>query len=462
MVNWRWLLLLATALLAVSANAKQLSVRTQMASLEIGKYLKAEIHYVGKEVPGQADLQQWEDQWFVDRGTIDTESLPNGEQLTIEKLRLYPRLSGELLLESIALGGAIAAPQRIQVKSLNRYGIEAAPRWEAVPSQIWQGQSLEVSIAIELLHPSNHIAVEALEAPGFIVEPLPKITTKTATSKHIKLRWRLTAQQNGHLRLVAPTIEQRGRGRWRFYLPEQAIQVVPIPSYIPPTVPVGQIELKSTRLQRDEQTLWQLSISNHGGLPDEVHGLQRQLQKLGKVQRVSVETAQDGNQQSVQAYEITAPEWSFAFHGGPEVHIEYFDVDAGRLVTAATTFPPIWRLPLVGQIVLALLITALLTWLAAIGYRNWTRWQQQQSLRRSIRQAADANALRDALQDHARQHRLENWQSLFNISQAEKAVHKLDELCFSKTTQHDLPAVKTALLKQTALFRLSLKLKPEG
>ena len=86
--------------------AAHLSVETDTRQVEMGKYLGAHIVHTGEQSPGSADLQQWQDDFHVDRRGSEVDTLPDGQIQTTERLRLYPvaLVVGKLVVEELPFG----------------------------------------------------------------------------------------------------------------------------------------------------------------------------------------------------------------------------------------------------------------------------------------------------------------------------------------------------------------------
>ena len=271
------LLLIALLVMTSVANAASLRIEAADTEVEMGKYLTLQIVYEGESAVGSADLRQWIDDFHIDVRDTTTENLLSGAIRTTQQLRLYPRAVGDTVLERIALGGAVAGPLRVTVAPTVRNGIDGTPRRIPLPDQVWQGQTFEIGVDAALMHPSNQIALDDAVLPGFDPQPLPRQTDSRNGVDVVRLRWRVTALQPGRHRLELPPIEQRGRGRWRFFLRAPEVRIVPLPSYLPPSVPVGKVTLESALLDDGARHFWEVIVRNRGRLPDASYGLRAAL-----------------------------------------------------------------------------------------------------------------------------------------------------------------------------------------
>lgn len=436
------LLLTLLALIPALLHAAQLSIETDAKQVEMGKYLGARIVHIGEQSAGTADLRQWHDDFHVDRRGSETDTLPNGQIQTTEYLRLYPKRTGELLLESIALGGAIASPQRIHSKPAVREGIDGTPYWRNLPEQVWQGQAFDVAILMNLMHPSNHIAAEEMTAPGWRIKELPRIEEVDERGKSVNLRWRLQAHSSGHLTIDPPPIEQRGRGRWRFHLPSHVVKVLPLPSYLPPTVPVGTIELTPSLVEDSGTQYWQLQVSGEGELPDEIHGVRLQLAAIANSEtgQITMQSRASSKNGTTHLYRAPIPDWSWGFGKGPQVAIEYFDTVAGRLALVETNLPSIWRVPNSARVGLGLLGLALTAVLGAAIWRVARKMIIRRRFIRKLQRASDPDQMRTLLLLSAEAKSLSEWQASVSTNAPPDIAPLLNQLCFSPDRQRTVLA----------------------
>ena len=434
-------------LLSTPALAAELTVRLNKTQVEMGKYLFTSIEYTGSHVPAKADLRQWQKDFVIDRLDTEIENLEDGQILSKEKLRLYPKQAGKYLLRSIALGGSTSMPVNIQVIPTMRKGINGTPHWLTVPTQLWQGQSIIVEIQIALLQASNHIAVEEALFKGFNVEKLARTSIIKNGIESIILRWKITALQPGKHILQTPAIEQRGRGRWRYYLRSKTLQVLPIPAYIPPGIPVGKVAINS-QLIANNKAQWLLTITNKGQLPDEIYGLRTQIKNITENDELSfISTASKDSLLSKNSYRLSVANWSWGLGSGTVISIQYFDTDTGKLQTATTTLAPLWNIPPVFRylLIVILLLIALAIIYALVKFSH--SFQQQKRFRQSLVQSSSGHELRRQLLQHEKVKSLKEWASLKADDRENDIAEQLNQLCFSTASNAQLNELKKSVLK---------------
>jgi hypothetical protein len=448
------LLLMVMLAMTSIANAASLRIERADAEVEMGKYLNLQIVYEGESAMGSADLRQWGDDFHIDVRDTTAENLLSGAIRTTQQVRLYPRAVGEAVLERIALGGAVAGPLRVTVAPTVRNGIGGTPRWIPLPDQVWQGQTFEIGVDMALMHPSNQIALDDAVLPGFDPQPLPRQTDSLDGIEVVRLRWRGTALQPGRHRLELPPIEQRGRGRWRFFLRAPEVRIVPLPSYLPPSVPVGKVTLESALLDDGARLFWEVIVRNRGRLPDASYGLRAALAGAAGIdpERIEVSAVETDPATGIalQRYRAPLPDWSFGWGEGPAVSLRYFDTGAGQLAEIQTRLPPAWRLPTYAAFTLVVIGVILLAAFAAWLVRTTRRILAQRRFRQQLAQAPDAHALRRLLITSTGSPTLADWAATQRDPAWTEVVGSINKACFATASQLD-PAVRRKTLHRARL-----------
>jgi hypothetical protein len=435
--------------LSAVTGAAELRIEGVDAQVEMGKYLNLQIVYEGESAVGSADLQQWADDFHIDLRDRDSESLLNGDVRTTQRLRLYPRQPGEAVLQRIALGGAVAGPLRVDVVPAERDGIDGTPRWLPLPDRVWQGQAFEIGVDVALMHPSNHIALEDALLPGFDAWALPRQLSTRDDVDVVQLRWTLTAFTSGRHRLSLPPIEQRGRGRWKFFLRAKEIRVVPVPSYLPPSVPVGKVTLESALIDGDGQRHWQVVVHSRGRLPEVTYGMRAALADAAgiDVDRVEVSDIETNavTRIALQRYRVPVPDWSFGRTERRSVSLRYFDTDVGQLTEVQTRLPAVWRLPNYAGITLVVIGVLLLVYLSRRSWRLIRHLLARRQFRQALAKAPDAHALRCLLIKDGGHYTLSEWAVVQGDPVATRTAALINKACFSAATPPDLAELKQTL-----------------
>jgi|GEM_PF-901318 len=448
---WLLIMLLLPVLTAAQQPAKSvIRMLVDKSHVEMGKYILLHLQYQGETIPQLSNPAVWYDDFFVDRRSEDAEKLSDGLIKYTETIRLYPRHTGEIILHAIALGGAVSRPLTLHVSPAVRHNIDGTPHWLPVVQDIWQGQTIIVTIEQRLFNSSNQLLPEDGVFPGFAVQPLVPVKRQEKDVTIVTLSWQLTAQTPGILQLEAPAIEQRGRGRWRFYLPRISIRVKPLPAYIPPAVPVGQLQMNTALIWIKDIPVWQVDFTNRGQLPDEIYSIRQQLASAAELTPDDVQQHiihPEDKQNISQRYSIAAPQWIWGLGDGKTIHIDYFDVTAGQIKTVQGFLPAFWNVPQSWRYLLYGILLIILSGLifVVLKFLQWLlAWQHY---RQAIQQMYNAHQLRRLLLTQGRFATLEKWQSTRTQYVSAELVRQLNSLCFAQQQSLELAAIKKNMVK---------------
>ncbi len=439
----RLVYLLCMLLSPVLAATASLNVELSSTQVEMGKYLSVKIKYVGNNDPGLSDLQQWREQFFIERQDVNVESLISGEIQTVDHLRLFPRQVGALVLDAIALGGAIAKPLKVSVVPTVRSGIDGTPRVLPLPARVWQGEEVSLTVEVALLHPANELSVQQIPFPGFSIARYSSEKKSVNGIDVVALHWQLIPKVKGRYRLELPPVVQRGRGRWKFYLPRSQLEIVPLPSYLPPTVAIGKLAMQTRLQQQGDQLVWQLLLSNKGPLPKELYGVRATLARVADADPEDIVLSTTG---ATQLYQVAVPSWSWGWGKGPEITLRYFDTESGKLKILVSYLPAVWRVPGAVLTVLVLLAAVITGLLLLLIYKYGKRVVALRRYRQLLAQTSDAHELRQRLLQAEGERTLSAWSAHQHDGAARKIAEQLNGLCFASKSEWSFADVRQAAI----------------
>lgn len=432
---------------AVPIYAAKLSVELSEPTIELGKGLNVQIRYTGDGQVAQANLERWQTDFYIDRRRSTSEQLHDGSVETTETVRLYPRREGTLTLYSLALGGAISEPVDLIVERPVRNNIDGTPVWQTQPAQIWQGETLTNCVEMPLFDSRNNMKLEAPEFDAIRVAALNAEVIETASVSIARQCWQLTASRPGIYSLELPPVIQRGRGSWSFYLPKQTIEILPLPSYLPPAVPVGEPKVNASL----EQERWQLRLQLSDPQAAEAYGVRAELAKLSSIDsdEVSVSFESDSQTlQQVQLFEATLPVWSWGFGSGERINLRYFDTELGMLKSTEVSVPTVWRAPLWFIALLTSMFLLIVILLGRKALKVCERVLTRHKFKQAVNSCKSPEQLRQLLLQQTGNKTLESWAKRSGIDHAQQFANALNALCFSVNTGDGFSKLKATLLKQ--------------
>ncbi len=441
------LLITLTPLVNLSVYAASLQVGLNKNKVETGKYILATISYRGDSNPGELNLSEWRESFHVENQQVELTELVDGQIQSDTSVRLYPRFQGQLTLSSLAYGGAISASQQLTILPSIRNNIDSSPVLHSVQQNYWTDQAIMITVDIALHEKSNEIVVNDFVNDLFVVRTLKPERMINPSADVIRLQWMLLTPDKGVYQLELPSIQQRGRGRFRYYLPAVTLNIRPLPAYLPVTIPVGNIRVQSDVIKEDNKPAsWLVVIDNSGRLPDHIEGLQTFLDKLKIAgQDVIIENKADKHSDKVsRRLLIKIPEWHLTQDN--ELELEYFDTTSGRLQVLKHSLPAVWRIPGYAWITIICFLLTVIIYTAYRVYKLALKIRQWRRFRSTIDQSTSANQLRKLMLQTNTSKNLTEFTGGQQDELLKKIVVDLNEICFNYQSKEGLEQVREKCL----------------
>lgn len=491
-IRHRLALLVLFGASSLSSQAAVLQVHADATAMELGKPLQLVIQAkatAAGEVPDLAALDLSalrRDFEIVRRRQADaTGHGTSGQQL---ELTLYPRRTGTLFIPALALREARSQPVRIRVRPGQARGQAIRLDSELSTTRPWQRQQVLLRITITTADAFASLHSEPPQLPGFETVLLPPhrqpVRVNGKPGARLAIGWALFPLQPGTQQLELPAILYRVGGvtQRRYYLPPLALQVRPLPPYLPPTIPVGRVRISSqvqpTRLIRPGHLgFWTINLEAPDLLPAWLPAVLRQLKDTDAIHYLPAKSRRRLTPAATGVNAEVSHVIPFkALRNGPlalpVLEVQVFDPERGRLLRIRHQPRPPWSLGLVWQGVLLVLGLAMLYWLGRHGYRAWSNYRQRRRLRLKalarLQQAATPQEICAALRLFGQ---MLGWPVNLSVSawqarwQAQfmappELPHWLAQLaaaCYGRAQQCDLPALRGQLHALLANPRSSQK-----
>ncbi|MBD3620033.1 MAG: BatD family protein [Chromatiales bacterium] len=314
------------------------------------------------------------------------------------------------------------------------------------------------------------LETEAPQLPGMEAVLLPY----TREGGRLRIGWALFAQAPGAYRVELPPVRYRlgGVTEHSHQVPPQVVSVRALPSYIPPTLSVGEVRIASTvepagLLRPGRLAYWRIRLAGDAVLPEALPHVLQQIESTADVEFLAPRSRRQMTPGAGGVHGEVVHEVPFKPRGSglvrlPALEYQYFDPATGRLARVRHAPPtvlalaPGWRL-LAGLFLLALV--------AAGGYtagrrlhRAWRRHRGCAAALRRLAVAGDATAVLRALQDHARAAGrpagpgLEAWLAGWEAVHGEDGrlagwLGQLAAIRYGRADAAPLPALRDALLR---------------
>jgi len=418
-----------------------------------GQYMRITLRYRGEQSLQDIDLGSWRElaAITVEDEYRDVDELERDIQVMV--LRLYPRSVGTHSLPALTIGKARGNPLTLvstePVVEESILGLE----WQVSKTRAWQREAIVIRVQLTTTDYSAHLKLGPVEQQRYISKALNTKTDRLPDGQYRhQAGWVIYPLESGTLDLDLPPIRYQlsGSDRRRFHLPIQNLTINPLPSYLPPILPVGKLDISSQVRWQDKTPEWHIDVASNGLIPYGIPGIDSQLARVSKhdIADIRFQSVQyeDYSKHGNQAYyKAPLPTWLMPYGKGISIKLRYFNPDSGTLEEKLHTLPrqlrmPDWAWGLVITIVLVLVI---------IGFpyihRYLGAYVHRINLGRSIKKAKSVEEIRGAILSGNRYITLSQW--AFQQPQRKKIASEIDLHCFSlEKHRESLDILKSKLI----------------
>ena len=395
---WRdgWLgLMLGVMLTLFAPMASALLVHSEFSQREI--QMGEGVNWVlsGSDVQTEVFNQSWSK---MDWAPIQKHFYIEGirQRGTGLSVRLIPYRSGEIRLPQ-AKDATIPLPEQpLWVAENPAIGVDWTPPKETVyAGQVvsWQAEmdAADDGWTAQLRPPEAALSSQTPREKGWVLPPdatdLPSVVTQANALSRLRLGReirlpvdaRQTNQTHQRTTVAGPLLVVRNESarHWVFAAPPVALNVQSLPGFLPWQMPVGRLQLQADSipwLVTDGALVhWTLRLTGHDLNQKSLPDLSRQMQGHEAIEWLSAKTrvSQTWTQKGlVSKAEMTQPLRIQGFGPVrlPEVTVNAFDPQTGKLQTSVLSPQTVWILP--GLLIWALYAISLLLALWALG-RLW-------------------------------------------------------------------------------------------
>ena len=429
-------------------QAESLDAQLSMAEKQWGQYLRVALRYRGEQRLEQIRLDAWRTIAFI---SVEDEYRDNSEQ--VMSLRLYPRAQGTFTLPSLSLGKAKSQPLSIKISAPIVEQSALQVDRQVSNQHVWQRQAILIQTQITTSDYSAHIKVDDVSDPRFISRKLPPGTVRDESGLYIlKTGWIIYPLQQGKIELELPPVRYQlsGSDRRRFHLPALKLEVEALPTYLPPTLPVGQLGVSSSIVQMDDgQPRWQIELQSDGLIPYGIPQLDTQLAQISNtdIAAITYQTMENNAGDSyphVGIYHSPMPSWMLPAGKPVTVELRHFSTQTGRLETISHNLPRHWIMPGWSWGIFYAFCLAAAFYAVYLTYQLVLRLQRRRTLLKAIMRAESPSSVRKILLKHFNCATLSEWSQQHH----EKVMiaKLINEACFSGDNSIQLPDLKSMLV----------------
>lgn len=281
--------------------------------------------------------------------------------------------------------------------------------------KVWQRQQLLITLEVTTNDPFSRLEIGGFNPQGFEVISYQQQRIEAENKIRLTAKWVLFSFIAGKQKLQLPRIRYRpNRGRIQTLETQQlSLQVMRLPLYVPPTMPVGIISLKNKwsngmLVTTNNLLEWEIEVSGEGVAPASMPPLIRQIKNATQLQILPLQKSPAVNKTASgitnqHTYKIPFK----ALHNGslnfPSVEVQYFDPVEGKLQKTSLSTPFVlslnkWLVAVIGLFLLlftAWLVIKLIKYLMTV----FKKTAQQKDAMRKLSNATSYQQLRMGLNE---------------------------------------------------------------
>ncbi|MBU0653573.1 MAG: BatD family protein [Gammaproteobacteria bacterium] len=295
-------------------------------------------------------------------------------------------------------------------------------------AEVWQRERTLLMVEVQSTDRFATLEASLPRIDGVDAQAIPASNEASADGKRIlRIGWALFPHTPGRQAIQLPTIRYQlnGREAAQWQPPLQTLEVRALPPYLPPTLPVGKVDIESSIepsgwLQSDHLAYWHVSLSSDAVTTAQFPPILKQVQVAQGVEVFPAKVAQPTQGGGAFQLEYRIP---FKPQGNgrlalPTLHWHWFDPASGRLEQVQHPPPHPWVLGWLWRSALGLVIGVILLaggWvLGKIASKHWRQWLAKQRVLQALQGNTDPQAVRQAMRECAVAH---GWPDNFSSAQ---------------------------------------------
>ena len=442
----KWLPL-ATA--PILGQAPGLSVSVSRADKQWGQYMRVTLRYRGNQLLRDINLDSWRQIAAISVEDEYRDSDEKGRDSQVMQLRLYPREIGIHQLPSLQLG---TANSQILTLTSTPPVVERSQlilNWEVSKTKAWQREAILVQVQLVTSDYSAHIKLDNIKQQQYISKTLHTETIKLPDGRYQhQSGWVIHSIEAGLQTLALPVIRYQlsGSDRRRFHLPLLDLNIQALPTYLPPILPIGKLDIDSQIIKSDSnKPVWNIQINTSGLIPYGVPGLDSQLSDINKqdianIKLYSKQYMDNDKHDNQYNYETPLPEWLMPIGQDIQIRLRYFNPDSGRLEEITHSLSRAWTMPAWAWVLLTIILIAIVSIAGLKTYPYLMTLIDRIKLRNDIKHAKTAYELRRLILTSNNCITLSQWAGDQSIKL--RIIKELNSYCFSKVNHNKIKKLK--------------------
>lgn len=344
-----------------------------------------------------------------------TQSVISQQTLSI---KMFPRLTGKLFIPVFNQDNISSEIIEVTILEANNNGQPIQLNSSSSSLEVWQREKILISLTLVTVDEFATIKLRKQDVGGIEITPLPvnRVWNGDINNGHsiIRTGWSILPLRPGATEIELPAIEYYLNGVVRrvFYLPKLKLNIRPLPSYLPPTIPVGKISVKTSisvkdsehngLLYTDDLAYWNISIESKSLTPYWLPPILRQIKSSEEVTFFPANSTRGikPDESGVNGSVVHSIPFKPLANGAvsiPDLNIQYFDPETGLLETLVHKTTKHYSFGIISRSLALILVGLLLLFLGASLFHTISEKirdkKRRQQAEIQIRQAASAEEL---------------------------------------------------------------------
>lgn len=478
---WRLIIALLGLCPSLVVSAPQLELEIDKHDIELGKHLNAQLHaYEISQSLSMIDLLPLEENFGVVIKEYISESALDSDNNTMRQtllLKLFPRSTGDLIIPSLHFNDVYSEFVKVSVREAFEGNKTLSLSSQISATTVWERQQIIVLVEISTSQKFARLEIENSQISGLKVMPIKAsrewVQTDNDLESKLRTGWIIFPLIAGKHIIELPPIKYvlNGVTERQFYLPMLSLDIKSLPPYIPPTIPVGKVELATSLPSHffnttDELMNWKVTLRSNVLAPQWLPAVLRQIKTNDTINFSDAESTRtleatfDGILGKVE-HNIPFKVNSSGLISMPALRIQYFDPSSGRLVSATHESKSILVISPIWLAILTIAFAGLIVftgWALVKRLSNFIKRRNKiNSAMAKIKQTHDIYDLRNSLTHYAKAVNwpentslsswLHNWQMQYECDRELILwMQRLSDACYGKPQPYDFAIMRAAFI----------------
>lgn len=405
-----------------SLSASQLILFTDKSESIIGRPIRADLYGIslGSKI-SEINLSKLNENFGIVTDYVISETSdkrwPN-QEIQILRLKLYPRNTGKIIIPPLSSNNVYSKEKILNITGENT----ALPKITISTLKPYERQQIIIQVSSVSDDPTSRLSIsENTDISGFESHALEFKRTKNKDGKYLlQIGFALSALKSGMVKFELPAIEYSisGVSRKQFYFPIQKLTIKPLPSYLPPTIPVGKVDIESklstTLFKTNSIYYWNIQLSGELSNSYQLPAILRQIKSNKNIKYFPANSKRSAIKQANNLTNIVTHSIPFkSLNSGaldlPVIQFQYFDPTTGKIKKIIHHQNKAFSLNLFWRSIVSIIATAILIYLFKHIYQKWMKFKSSKDKRTQALQLLKINNIEQLREAIRLQAESESW-----------------------------------------------------